>query len=139
MTCRFSPFSVSVHHIQARDKFFFIYFFLWTPPSLSPTPFFSVASTFFFFFFFFFSFFHFFFSFFLHFLFVFFICFRPEPIKLIFMLNSAEHEISTAHKTKMLTNKDFSYFQTLSCFIYHAIFLGHINIYEHDRFHAQLS
>ena len=28
------------------------------------------------------------------------------------MLNSTEHGISTAHKTEMLKNKDFSYFQT---------------------------
>ena len=48
----------------------------------------------------------------------------PEVIKLFFMLNSTEHEISTAHKklikTKMLKNNEFSCFQTLRCFIYHA-------------------
>ena len=31
----------------------------------------------------------------------------PEVIKTFFMPNSTEHEISTAHKTKMLKNKDF--------------------------------
>ena len=33
----------------------------------------------------------------------------PEVIK-NFMLNSTEHEISTAHKTKMSSNEDVSYF-----------------------------
>ena len=36
------------------------------------------------------------------------------------MLNSNEHEISAAHKTKMLKSKDFSWFQTLRCCINHA-------------------
>ena len=40
-----------------------------------------------------------------------------EVIKL-FMLNSTEHNISTAHKTKMLKNKDIFCLQTLRCCIY---------------------
>ena len=38
----------------------------------------------------------------------------PEVIKTIFMLNSTEHEISTAHKkTKIPTNEDVSGFKSL--------------------------
>ena len=44
----------------------------------------------------------------------------PPGYKKLFMLNSTEHGISTAHKIIMLKNKDFSYFQTLRCCIYHA-------------------
>ena len=43
----------------------------------------------------------------------------PQGYKNIFMLNSTEHEISTAHKTKMPTNEDVSCFKSLRC-IYHA-------------------
>ena len=46
--------------------------------------------------------------------------FWPRAYKTLFMLNSTEHEISTAHKTKMLKIKDVSCFQTLRCCIYHA-------------------
>ena len=47
-------------------------------------------------------------------------CKRPGPKVInLFMLNSIEHEISAAHKTEMLKNKEFSCFQTLRC-IYHA-------------------
>ena len=48
-------------------------------------------------------------------------------------------------KTEMLKNKDLSCFQILRCCIYHAYKClnannwGHFNIYEHDKFHAQLS
>ena len=35
-----------------------------------------------------------------------------------FMLNSTEHKIPTAHKTKLPKNKDFSCFQSLRCAIY---------------------
>ena len=45
----------------------------------------------------------------------------PEPwcrgYKTIFVLYSTEHEISIAHKTKLLKNTDFSCFQTLRCCI----------------------
>ena len=42
-------------------------------------------------------------------------------------------------------NKELSFFQTLRCCIYHANKClnanncWHFNIYEHDKFHAQLS
>ena len=47
------------------------------------------------------------------------------------MLDSAEHGISTALKTKMLKIKKFSCFQTLRC-IYHAklIKCWHFNFYD---------
>ena len=41
-------------------------------------------------------------------------------IKVQSLLNSTEHEISTAHQTKMLNNNKFSCFEILRCFIYHA-------------------
>ena len=41
----------------------------------------------------------------------------PWGYRPFFMLNSTEQEISTVHKMK---NKDFPYFQTLRCCIYHA-------------------
>ena len=44
----------------------------------------------------------------------------PRGYKTFFMLNSTEHEISTAHKTKILTNKEVSCFKSLRCCIYHA-------------------
>ena len=37
---------------------------------------------------------------------------RPRGYKTFIVLNSTEHEISTAHKTNVLINKDFSCFQT---------------------------
>ena len=40
----------------------------------------------------------------------------PE-VKVYFLLNSTDHEISTAHKLKRL-NKGFACFQTLGCCIY---------------------
>ena len=36
------------------------------------------------------------------------------------MLNSTEHEISTAHKTELPTNKEVSCFKFLRFCIYHA-------------------
>ena len=44
----------------------------------------------------------------------------PRGYKAFFMLNSTEHEISTAHKTKIPTNKEVSCFKSLRCCIYHA-------------------
>ena len=67
----------------------------------------------------------------------------PEVIKLLSC--SIEHQISTAHKTKIPTNEEVSCFKSLRCCIYHAnkclnaIFCWHFNISEHDKFHAQLS
>ena len=52
----------------------------------------------------------------------------PGILTTCFMLNSTEHNISTAHKTKIPTNEDFL---ALSCW--------HFNIYEQDKFRAQLS
>ena len=49
----------------------------------------------------------------------------PRGYKTFFMLNSTEHEISTAHKIK---NKDFSCFQTLRCCIYQIIMLINIKM-----------
>ena len=57
-------------------------------------------------------------------------------------LDSTEHKISISHN---YLNNDFSCFMTLMCCIYHAIndrmptFKRHLNIYEHDKWHAQLS
>ena len=48
-------------------------------------------------------------------------------------------------KSKMLENSDLSGFQILRCYIYHADNcliandFWHFNIYEHDKFYAQLS
>ena len=39
----------------------------------------------------------------------------PRGYKTVFMLNSTEHEISTAHKTKILTNKEVSCLKSLRC------------------------
>ena len=39
----------------------------------------------------------------------------PKVIKLFFMLNSTEHKISTAHKTKIPTNKEVTCFMSLRC------------------------
>ena len=67
---------------------------------------------------------------------------RPRGYKTFFMLNSTEHGISTAYKTKMLKNNDLSRFQALRCCIYHdnkcynANNRWHFNIYEQDKFCA---
>ena len=45
-------------------------------------------------------------------------------------------------KTKMLKNEDLNCLQTLRCYFYHANKSNnclHFNIFEHDKFHAQLS
>ena len=57
------------------------------------------------------------------------------------MLNLTEHESSTAHKTKTPTNtcKEASCFWSLRCCIYHADKCQNANIYEQDKFRAQLS
>ena len=56
----------------------------------------------------------------------------PEVIKLFFILNSTEHEISTAHKS--LSDVVFIMLIMLKC--QHC---WHFNIYELDKFCAQLS
>ena len=62
----------------------------------------------------------------------------PQGYKTCFMLNSTEHEISTAHK-------EVSGFKSLRCCIYHANKClnanncWHFDIYEQDKFRAQLS
>ena len=43
-----------------------------------------------------------------------------HDLRFFFTLNSTEHEISTAHKIKMLKNKDFSSFEILRYCIYHS-------------------
>ena len=62
---------------------------------------------------------------------------RPQGYKTVFLLNSIEHQISTAHKIKMLKNIDFTLFYALR-----FVFIPnhwHFNMYEHDKFHVQLS
>ena len=69
----------------------------------------------------------------------------PRGYKTCFMLNSTEHEISTAHKSKIPANKEVSCFKSLRCCIYHANKClnanncWHFDIYEQDKFRAQLS
>ena len=59
------------------------------------------------------------------------------------MLNSTEHEIPPANKNlKIPTNKEVSCFKSLRGCIYHAkmpTIVGNFNIYEQDKFRAQLS
>ena len=69
----------------------------------------------------------------------------PEVIK-NFMLNSTSIELQMLITNKMLKNEDISCFQTLIGCIYHAYkcqnannCCWHFNIYEHDKFCAQLS
>ena len=44
-----------------------------------------------------------------------------EFIKLFFVLNSTEHEISTPHKTKIPKSEEISCFKSLRCGIYQLI------------------
>ena len=44
----------------------------------------------------------------------------PRGYKTFFMLNSIEHEISTAHKNQKPTNKEVSCLKSLRCCIYKA-------------------
>ena len=46
--------------------------------------------------------------------------YRPRGYKTLFMLNSTEQEISTAHRTKITTNEDFYCFKSLRYCNYHA-------------------
>ena len=61
----------------------------------------------------------------------------PRGYKAFFMLNSTEHKISTTHKTKTLTKKFLAL--SLSDVVFVILMCWHFNIYEHDKFHAQLS
>ena len=64
-------------------------------------------------------------------------CTWPRGYKTFFILNSTEHEISTAQKTKIPTNEEVSCFKSLRCCIYHANKCFNIN--EQDKFCVQLS
>ena len=60
------------------------------------------------------------------------------------MHNSSEHEITSAHKTKIPTNKEVSYFKSLRCCIYHANKCSnanncwHFNSYEQELVNVQM-
>ena len=66
----------------------------------------------------------------------------PEVIKLYFMLNLTEHEISTAYKTNVLRNMEFPCFKTFRSCIYPAYKClntnncCHFTIDEQDKFHC---
>ena len=70
---------------------------------------------------------------------------RPRGYETFFMLNSTEHDISTAYKSKIPKSEEVSYFKTLRCGIYHANKCKnanncwHFNINEQDKCYAQLS
>ena len=53
------------------------------------------------------------------------------------MLNSTDHEISTAHKTNIPTNKEVSCFK--SQMLYLSYNSWHFNIYEQDKFEHEKS
>ena len=61
---------------------------------------------------------------------------QARGYKTFFMLNSTEHEISTAHKKLKYQQIKKSFASSLSDVGF--IMLMNV-IYEHDRFHAQLS
>ena len=71
----------------------------------------------------------------------------PRDYKTVFMLNSAEHEISIAIESKILKNTQMMYLsclQMLKCqqmlaFKHLLCPFLHFNIYKQDKFHAQLS
>ena len=69
---------------------------------------------------------------------------RPQGYKTFFMLNSTEHDISTAGKTKIPANKEVFGFKSLRCGIYHANRClnanncWHFNILEQDKFRTQI-
>ena len=44
----------------------------------------------------------------------------PEGYKTFYVLNSTEHEISTAHKNKILKSEEVSCLKSLRCGIYYA-------------------
>ena len=67
----------------------------------------------------------------------------PRGYKTFFVLNSVEHEILNAHKYKNI--KKFGLFKAqliLECYFsrsYMLEYCWHFNIYEREKFHAQLS
>ena len=65
---------------------------------------------------------------------------RPghEFIKLFSCSTQLSTKFQLHRKTKILTNKEVSCFKSLRCCIYHAN-CWHFNIYEQDKFRAQLS
>ena len=68
-----------------------------------------------------------------------------EVIKLVSCSTQLSMEFQMLIKSKMLKNKDFSCLRIVRCCIYHghkylnANNCWHFNIYEHDKFHAQLN
>ena len=58
----------------------------------------------------------------------------PEVIKLFICSTQLSMKFQLLIKTKMLKNIVVFCFQTLKCCI-----CWHFNIYEHDKYHAQLS
>ena len=71
--------------------------------------------------------------------------FLSRDYKILFILNSNEHEVSTGHKTKMLKKKDIFCFKTVQCGVYpankceNANSCWHFHIYVGDNCPAQLS
>ena len=68
---------------------------------------------------------------------------RPRGYKTFFMLNSTEHEISTAYQQNLF-NKEVSCFKSHRCCIYNAKNVKmatnlHFNIYGQDKFRSHLS
>ena len=69
----------------------------------------------------------------------------PEVIKLFSCSTELSMKFQLLIKTKIPANKEVSYFKSLRCCIYHANKClnanncWHFNIYEQDKFRAQLS
>ena len=69
----------------------------------------------------------------------------PEVIKLFSCSTQLSTKLQLHIKAKILSNNDVSCFKTLICYIYHANKCKnanncwHFNIYEQDKFRAQLS
>ena len=68
-----------------------------------------------------------------------------EVIKLFLCSTQLSMKFQLGIKSKITTNKEVSCFKSLRCCIYHANKClnanncWHFNIYEQDKFHAQLS
>ena len=69
----------------------------------------------------------------------------PLGYNFFFMLNSTEHEVSSAHKTIIPTNVEVSCFKSLRCCFYpahkckNANNCWYFNIYEQDKFRVESS
>ena len=63
----------------------------------------------------------------------------PEVIKLFSCSNQLSTKFQQLIKTKMPTKEAVSCFKSLRCCIYHANKGWYSNIYEQDKFRAQLS